>query len=137
MKIFFVFFILMIGRQAFAHGEDKLGPNGGYIRMPGAFHTELVPIGENKFKIYLLNMEWKSPSVKDSRVMLSFGRGPSLKAKCTVEKNFYICIFDVKLDLKNGELTLQATRESQVGNMVKYPLPLKLERSNVHDDHKT
>ena len=47
MMAFLVTFILMTS-QSWAHGEDKYGPHKGFIRMPGAFHTELVLNGKNK-----------------------------------------------------------------------------------------
>lgn len=58
--------------HASAHGENKPGPNGGYIRMPGAFHTEIVPNGKHKIKVYLLDIEWKNPSVINSKLEISY-----------------------------------------------------------------
>lgn len=37
--------------SSFAHGEGKPGPNGGEIRMPGAFHTEAITVEKNKLKV--------------------------------------------------------------------------------------
>lgn len=127
----------IITSQAGAHGEERLGPNGGYIKMPGAFHTELVPAGKNAFKVFLLDIEWKNPSTKNSSVVLSFHSASKIEAKCGVEKNFYLCNFDSKVDLtKKGELILQAKREGQVGNEAKYALPLTLESETDHSKHK-
>lgn len=132
-----VLIMTMITTQADAHGENRLGPNGGYVRMPGPFHTELVPSENNSFKVYLLDMEWKNPSIKDSRVTVSFHSKEKSTAQCKVEKNFYICSFDPKVDLtKKGELIVQAKREGQVGNEVKYLVPLALERPMSHSKHK-
>jgi hypothetical protein len=63
--------ILFQHTLASAHGEDKAGPNGGFIRMPGAFHTELVPSGKDKLKVYLLDIQWKNPSLKNSSNLLT------------------------------------------------------------------
>lgn len=136
-QLLIVLIIAIIAMQAGAHGEDRLGPNGGYIKMPGAFHTELVPAGKNAFKVYLLDLEWKNPSTKNSSVILSFHSAMPIEAKCGVEKKFYLCRFDQTVDLtKKGELSVQAKREGQVGNEVKYSLPLTLEGETDHSKHK-
>lgn len=129
--------MMIITIKVGAHGEDRLGPNGGYIKMPGAFHTELVPAGKNAFKVYLLDIKWKNASTQNSTVVLSFNSAVKVEAKCEVEKNFYLCNFDPKLDLtKKGELVIQAKREGQVGNEARYLLPLTLESKTDHSKHK-
>jgi hypothetical protein len=50
--------VLMSGVFAWGHGEDKPGPNGGYIQMPGAFHTELVPVSDKVFKNLISMITW-------------------------------------------------------------------------------
>jgi len=128
MKLLFtlgLFFLPTL--PAFAHGEDKPGPNGGFIRMPGAFHTELVPEGPSNFKVYLLDLNWKNPSVNDSSVKIRHGaKGES--AKCEKGNGlFYSCTFSKKVDLgKQGVLVVQSRREKQNGVKVEYELPLKL-----------
>lgn len=100
--------------------------------MPGPFHTELVPEGKNKLKVYLLNMEWKKPSVKKSSLIIV--HNTKAEAKCEIQRNFYMCTFPPTVDLtKNGELKVTASREEQIGMEVSYPLPLKLEVKK--DDH--
>lgn len=123
----------LLSGSAFGHGEDKLGPNGGYIRMPGAFHTELVPSGKAGFRVFLLDINWKNPSLKDSSLEVRSAGGE--KAVCSPKENLYFeCRFSSKVDLaKSGELTVTARRESQQGNAVKYNLPLKLEK--IDDGH--
>lgn len=122
-----------LSSSAFGHGEDKLGPNKGYIRMPGAFHTELVPIRKNRLKVFLLDISWKNPSVKDASLEIRSASGE--KAVCEPKENlFFDCRFSSKVDFaKKGELTVTAKRESQQGNAVKYNLPLKLEK--IDDGH--
>ncbi len=46
-------------------------PNGGFIKMPGAFHTEVVPVGQNKLKVFLLDMNWKNPSILNSNLSVT------------------------------------------------------------------
>lgn len=114
--------------KTWAHGEDKPGPHGGFISMPGAFHVELVPVSKNKVKAYLLDIDWKNPTVKDSSVELSRGQ---VNAKCTMDYDFFTCEFPKPVDLtKKGQIDVKATREKQIGNSVSYQLPLKL--TNKH-----
>ena len=126
--------IILFSIQIFAHGEDKLGPNGGYLRMPGAFHTELVPAGKNNFKVYLTDLEWKNPLVRESNVVLKYG---TIEAKCVVDKIYYLCAFNSKVDLSKGELVIEATRDKQKGNPMAYPLPLRLPevKKDKHQHH--
>ncbi|MBX3021899.1 MAG: hypothetical protein KF799_09510 [Bdellovibrionales bacterium] len=112
--------------QAWAHGEDKPGPQGGFISMPGAFHVELVPVSEQQLKVYLLDLHWKNPTLKDSSIKLSHG---STSARCTERKDHFVCDFPMAVNLKEaGELKVDATREGQKGTTVRYSLPLRLEK---------
>lgn len=114
--------------QAGAHGEDKPGPHGGYISMPGAFHVELVPEYPRRLKAYLLDVNWKSPTLKDSSVEIIYG---SVKAKCEPKSEYYQCEFPLSVDLnKKGELSVNAVREKQQGAIVKYSLPFKFENKH-------
>ncbi len=112
------------------HGEDKLGPHGGHIKMPGAFHTELVLAGPGKVNIYLLDFNMKNPSVRDSSVVLSLhGRGrvsaPCVQRKDDRNDDYFACEFPPMADFaKKGALVLEAQREKQKGQVVRYELPL-------------
>lgn len=132
MKFFLVVLTLLIlSPQSHAHGEDELGPHKGYIKMPGSFHTELVPFKKNKMKVYLLDIDWKNPSVNRSQVQMTYNKS---QADCKSEKNYFMCSFDKSIDLnKNGELKVLAERENKKGAEVIYILPLKLEKMN--DSH--
>ncbi len=121
---------------AVAHGEDKPGPNGGFIKMPGAFHTEVIAQGPNQFKVFLLDIAWKNPVVAKSAVKASHESSTKQKSEvsCSPEKNYFLCKFPTSVDVsKAGTLTLVATRDSQTGIAAVYPLPLKLEKPK--DDH--
>lgn len=116
--------IMLITSFAHAHGEDQLGPHGGFIRMPGTFHIEVVPVNAQKIKIYLLDMAWKNPSVKNSKLEVRY---KSNNANCTIKEISYICTFPSKISLnKSGELVVNATREGQKGSTITYDLPLEL-----------
>jgi hypothetical protein len=127
--IFTLLMTLILGEGVvYAHGEDKLGPNGGFIRMPGAFHTEVLPLGANKLKVYLLDINWENPSVLNSSLRVSLRSKETSLAKCEVQENYYLCEFPMEVNLtKRGELSVEAQRENQKGNMVSYELPLKLQ----------
>lgn len=128
-KLIFSSLILTTFPQlALAHGEDKVGPHGGFIRMPGAFHTEIVQTEKDKAKIYLLDMNWQSPSVKDAKVEVGLGTKATVKCQAQ-EESYFLCSFPKGTDLsKKGKLQVKAQREGQKGNEVTYELPLKLER---------
>lgn len=129
-----IFFSLpfLYGGFALAHGEDKEGPHKGFIRMPGAFHTELVLDGKNKVIVYLLDLQWKNPSVKNSSLIMYLN--DKIKANCEKKRNFFVCTFPKDVDLlKKGILKVTAVREDQKGMEVTYRLPLKLEV--VNDEH--
>lgn len=136
MKKFLSFLIFMwcqLPLMVFAHGEDKLGPNKGYIKMPSNYHTEVVPDGKNRIKVYLLDINWKNPSVKKSKLAAVVKTGSaSSKAMCLVGSDHYICSFGKTVDLTlAGELTIESQREGQKGAAAVYTLPFKLEKSNT------
>lgn len=116
----------------FAHGEDKLGPHGGFIRMPGAFHTEVVP-KEKELYIYVLDVHWKNPTTKDAFVEAT------LKTKlketpltCQPDKNFFRCDLSKDTSLKTGQLIVVASRDTYPKGTASYDLPLKLV---IYKDH--
>lgn len=120
-------FIILIALPliAFSHGEDKLGPHQGFIKMPGAFHTEVVLEGPRSLKVFLLDMNWKNPSVKDSEVQILEPVG----ATCKIEDDYFRCALPEGFDgTKKGKLKLATTREKQKGNSAIYDLPLALKK---------
>lgn len=132
--------ISIVAHEASAHGENKPGPNGGFIRMPGAFHTEVVSAGPNRLKIFLLDIAWKNPSVKQSAVKathVSQTKTTSI-ARCEPLENHYVCEFPKNVDLaKSGEIKLESHREGKNGVTVSYSLPLKLQAiDDGHGSHK-
>lgn len=132
MKGLFVpsFFALLLqsATPALAHGEDTPGPSGGYIKMPGAFHTELVPTGKDTVQVYLLDMTFKNPTVKNSKVdgKLRSKEGVEMLFSCTQEATFFQCKLPASLAAHaGGHLILIAEREGQKGVPASYDLPLK------------
>ena len=110
-------------------GVEKSRPNSEFVRMPGAYHTEVVPDG-NKVKVYLLDIDWKNPSVKDASVKIYLDKK---RGKCKASEDHFICDLPKETTLKSGKLLLKTKREGQTGNNVTYELPLKLEKAK--DEH--
>lgn len=127
-KLLALSLFLLSGAVAEAHGENQLGPHGGYIRMPGAFHTEVTADGPEQIRVYLLDVNWENPSTKNSTVAATWVSEERSKASCRAEKDFFVCKFARPLDLKRGRIDVEATRENQSGARVSYPLPLRLQK---------
>ena len=124
--------LLFFSLTCLGHGEEKPGPNGGFIQMPGAFHTEIVPVNKSVLKVYLLDMEWKNPTVKDSEVVMTYKKR---KANCKKQTDHFLCQFKVLNLTKKGELGLLAKRENAQGNAQTYELPLKRPETVPADEH--
>lgn len=123
--------VTILSTLALAHGEDKLGPHKGYIRMPGAFHTEVVSMGKNKLKVYLLDIEWKNPTVARSEVKATVVSAEKTEVTCAAKENYFLCEFPKSINLKKkAELQIMASREGQPMATAKYNLPLKLEKDS-------
>ena len=127
--------VLFSVNQGFSHGEDKPGPNQGFIQMPGAFHTEVVPKTKNSIEVYLLDIAWKNPTIQNSSVKAQIG---TESVQCVAKTNYFHCQFSEKVDLKSkAQLKVLAVREKAVGNEAVYDLPLKLAAKPVEQkmDH--
>lgn len=127
---------LLISSNVWAHGEDRPGPHGGFIRMPGAFHTEVVKV-KNGFRIYLLDHNWKNPTVQNSSVT-SFIKPSTDTAhiECKKEKLTFFC--PTSIIPEKGELHILAQRDGQSGAPAIYPLPLRLEgKAETTQEHNS
>ena len=120
--------VLTIGiaaHQARAHGEDKPGPNGGEIRMPGAFHTEVVKKTEGEVSIFLLDIEFKNPMTENSNVRAKLRQsGKTVDLACKVTAPAFSCRVPKGARLEKGELIVIANRSGQQANEAVYKLPL-------------
>lgn len=143
MKLFSFLLLsnLIISSSAFAHGDDKYGPNKGYIKMPGAFHTELVPSADGSYLVYLVDFYNKNPTVKDSTVEFQIKDAEKITIfNCkTVKNSHYKCTSNEKIEHK-GQIILTAKRLGSQGRAAIYDLPLRLKNEKVekenHDMHK-
>lgn len=125
LAVFSVFTLLPF--QVFAHGENKPGPNGGFIQMPGAFHTELIlDEDDGSFHLFLLDMNFKNPTAQNSSVQASLDqkKKPRVNFKCEVMGgNHYHCKPDKKYAFNSGQITLNVKRKGASAVAV-YNLPL-------------
>lgn len=137
MKKLLPILLLAATVKALAHGEDKLGPNGGYLKMPGAFHTEVVPQNDGKIKIYLLDINIKTPVVKNSQITATIVSGGRKDITCTSKRDHFLCD-TTKSDLTKGTLNISAVRSAVKGDEAIYNLPLALSKpapEKKDDDH--
>jgi hypothetical protein len=108
---------------AFGHGFDKPGPHGGAIQMPGAFHTEVVDKKNNSLEIFLLDMNFQNPSVKNSSLkVFTIAKGRKTDFECAMDTEKYVCKGNLP---KTGKLHVIAQREKMQGNEAIYDIPVK------------
>jgi hypothetical protein len=116
-----LFFFLSSG-MLLAHGDDHPGPNGGAIRMPGSFHTEVIVLKEG-FKILLLDVSLKNPITKDSSLQAKLVVGnKEQKLECQAHPDHFFCPSS-KIPT-SGKLILQASRAKLQGAEAVYDLPI-------------
>lgn len=119
--------LAFISAQSLAHGEDKEGPHGGHIQMPANFHTEVVPDKDGSFHIFLLDMNFENPTIKDSDIQARIVAGKktaSLSCK-PMGNNHFHCAAQGK-NPRTGTLFLKVKRDGTQAQMeAQYKLPLK------------
>ena len=125
-KIVFALIVMTIFAEVgFAHGGDQPGPHGGYVEMPGAFHTEVVPEASGAFRVYLIDIEFKNPIVVNSEVKLWLtNSSKKFEFNCKPEENSFICS-SKKTVPSPKELSIVAKRDGAQGNVALYQLPFK------------
>jgi hypothetical protein len=127
--------------NVFAHGDDKLGPNGGYVYMPGTFHTELVPVQDGTFKVYLLDLSFKNPKTLDSSVDMKYilNKKEVVYTCKVMNETFFQCSSEeIKGKINRGNIEIKAIRSNVKANVAKYSLPLRIkskknEKNLKHD----
>ena len=125
MKASFVTILLatVLSQTAFAHGMNKPGPNGGYVRMPGNYHVELVA-KEKSIIVYFQDVMFKPIPIEGASIKLSLTGDKSFKAECVKEATSFKC--DLKNEsLKNyKEISLESTKDGKRMGTSIYKLPL-------------
>lgn len=129
-------FLLSI--NAYPHGENVPGPRGGFIRMPGPFHIELVPASKDRLQFFLLDMEFKNPIIEKSSVQAKWLRGGVTRNLiCLTKKIHFECLVPKEISLKKGtQIEVQATRYEQKGLPVRYTYPFEHESTHEQVEEK-
>lgn len=110
--------------EVFAHGEDAPGPHGGIVRMPGAYHTELLPVSETAFRVYLLDMNFEEPVTEDSSIHAVYeGGSEKTEITCSPVEDYFQCQADAPL--VKGKVLIGSQREGSRGSIHSYDLPLE------------
>jgi hypothetical protein len=125
MRSLLVTALILVSMNVFAHGGDKPGPNGGEVQMPGAFHTEMIRDNDNQdVMVFLLDMEFKNPTLKDSSVTAFYQKGKTNVAyTCSPMHNHFHCVAAKKFKFeKDGEIHITAVREKAKGNEAVYKI---------------
>ena len=128
MKIALILTILN-SLNLYAHGENMAGPHGGFIRMPGAYHVEVLPKSESLYHVYLMNVGNKDPKTDQSFVLFNYRLDKKIvNFICLPKTEYFECSTKDKLDFKKGELVLKTKRGETIGDEAIYSLPLELKK---------
>ena len=134
--LFGIFVFNFTSSRAFAHGEDKPGPHGGQMRMPGALHTEVLLEGDSAVKVYLLDISFENPMVNNSSVDVSVERKKSKSGlSCSPKEDYFACTAKNPKILLGGSLIVEATRNGAKGVPAKYPLPLRFTQAKSRENN--
>lgn len=80
--------------------------------MPGGFHTELLLLGKDMLKIFLLDTNWKNPSIEKSSLKVVYFNKKlkkGIRVDCKMATNHYTCRLPTGSDLtKKGKILLKA-----------------------------
>lgn len=121
MKLAFV--TLLFSFAAFGHGMNKAGPNGGYIRMPGAYHIELVS-NEAETKVYVLDFEFKKLPLTKAQISMTLKGAKESSVKCIKEVEAFKCDIKGSELKKYTEIIINSSRSGEKAVDSTYKLPL-------------
>lgn len=127
MKFFFAtsLIILFYSYNLYSMGNDRPGPNGGIITMPGTYHIELVEKAD-AILIYLLDLNLKNPIVLNSSVSLKFMNARPVEVICSPKINYFVCD-KPKVGLAPfKQIEVEAFRNKVKSKKAFYNLPLKI-----------
>jgi hypothetical protein len=135
VRISVFIFILFIVNNIFAQDKDVYGPNNGIIKTSGSFHIEVVPDEIiDTYKVFLLDLNNKNPTVKDSSVELQLKESNKMiNFYCSPMGVVHFHCASKKITVetqKNSRLVIKAKRLGVKGQKIIYKLPLKLKDKN-------
>lgn len=117
--------VLTFANNANAHGTDKLGPNGGYVTMPGAYHVEVVP-RDDLTQVYFLDMKFRPLETKDSTISFKLKGHHAEEIPCMNRNSYFECSTVLKEAKGFNEIEIQSTLKKSKFRTSNYKLPLKL-----------
>lgn len=126
MKIAFYFLIsFFVIHHASAHQMDKLGPNGGYVKMPGAYHVEVVDKGD-VLNVYLLDIQFKNPLTENSSVAVTYYGSQPFETECKKQEHYFVCPLPKAGLTSYKRVSIKSVRNKIKAGLAVYDLPLKL-----------
>lgn len=116
-----------VSGRGFAHGDDRPGPHGGHVRMPGAYHTELVPFADKTgVKVYLLDISFADPVTEQSWVRLIYETEDATSVtECAVKDDYFECRLPTGAKLDTGKFVISSSRRGSRSTAAVYSLPLE------------
>lgn len=119
-----LFLTAIFSSQVLSHADNQPGPHDGIIRMPGAFHTEVIP-QNNGIRVMLLDMQFDGPTTINSSVKAIIQtEAGEWSFICKPKEDYFFCPIDTKLLESKGTLQILAQRQNMQGAPADYPLPL-------------
>lgn len=125
MKASFVTILIsaFFSTAAFAHGMNKPGPNNGYIKMPGAYHIELVT-AKNALKLYILDINFKPLPIETASVKVTLKGLKELMVECTKGAGHFVCDTKDANMKKYTEIMVLSSKTGEKAATSSYALPL-------------
>ena len=126
LPLLFVILALLNATLSYGHGMNHAGPNGGEIRMPGIFHTEVYLDQAKTIRTYLLDGEMENAVTAKSKVSAYIKRdAQKIELSCEVKSDYFGCHAANGFELKPGDkVVIQANRQGQSGVAI-YQYPFK------------
>ncbi len=125
MKASFVTILLtlLVSGTVFAHGMNKPGPHNGYIRMPGAYHVELVT-DKNILKVYVLDMSFKPLPMTGATAKITLKGFKEVSLDCIKGAEFFSCDTKDTNMKKYTEILIESSKAGERAATSTYKLPL-------------
>lgn len=127
MKELISIFSILFSLNAFSHGMNNLGPNGGFITMPSNYHIELV--SAQWLKIYFLDINFKKIPLKKQEVEVSLvsKKNENYLLPCHINIDHFSCSLRGKFLNEQKEIQIKSKlSKKEKFNMSIYSIPLKV-----------
>jgi hypothetical protein len=118
-------FVMLIPKS---YAEELRGPHGGYYRMSGRNHIEIISDLDGNFIVYLLDLKLRNASIENSSVEVKVGADKNKLATLdciSMEDHFYCSNKKIILTNSNTKLYVKAKTLGKTLKEVNYPLPFR------------